>query len=521
LSRDDDLDGDSNSIVNQKAALFKYATEQGFPNPRFFIDDGFTGANFNRPGFQDMLSEIESGNVTACIVKDMSRFGRNYLQVGMFTEMTFPQNGVRFIAVNDNVDSGVASSDNDFTPIKNLFNEWYCRDTSKKVRAVFKAKALSGKPGNKIPYGYKKDPDDKYKWIIYEPSAEVVREMFRLCISGYGPSHIAKELSIRKLTKPEDYRRMWKLHTDSDCDWHTTVVARMLDNAEYAGTLITQRVTTQSYKSKKVIERPEDEWCVTYNHHEPIVDPDDFERVQKLRSGRRRRDNMGEFASPLSGMVYCGECGGKHFVKRARDREYEYFYCSVYYNGYKKLNPPIKCSAHSIRREALEALVLKDLKEVTMLAREHRHEFILRVQEAAKTISERGMKSKLNELSKTEARISALDTIISHIYEDNVTGKISDERFAVMLDGYEAEQAALKTKAEVISREVNGVREKAANVEKFLRAVDRYAAVTELTAEAVRTFIDRIVIHETRIEGQAVKAQNVEILYNHIGSFQR
>lgn len=528
ISKDDEVNsGDSNSIVHQKEMLSKFAKERGFMNPRFFVDDGVSGATFNRPGFQEMLGLIEAGEVSTCIVKDMSRFGRNYLQVGVFTEMTFPQHGVRFIAINDGVDSD-NGTDNDLTPFRNVFNEWFCRDTSRKIRAVFKARAISGKPGNLNPYGYKKAPSDMYTWLIDENAAEIVREAFQLFLSGKGTNVIAREFRTKQYTTPHFYRLNGDKFDSLNCNWTGSTIARILDNVEYTGTLVTHRLTTPSYKNKKVIVRPKEEWCITENKHEPIVDKETFEAVQKLRSNKRKTNKMGEINSSINELVHCATCGAKEHVKRARAHKYQYFSCGTYYKTVSLGVERRKCTPHSIRKEHLEELVVTELREAFDFAKNRRDEFVKKVQVTTTKAAERSLKSKTAELTKSNDRINFLEKTIRKTYESHVEGVLTIETFTGMLAGYESELATLRARVEVLNAEIENSRDQATKVGRFLKIVDRYVTIEELTPEIATTFIDKILIHETEL-APSVKnpgrmsrgGQKIQIFYSFIGEIPK
>jgi hypothetical protein len=495
LSRDDEQIGDSNSIVHQKEMLSKYAKEHGFANPKFYIDDGVSGATFEREGFKEMLYQVEAGNVGTVIVKDMSRFGRNYLQVGMYTEMTFPQYGVRFIAVNDNVDSE-NGMENDLTPFRNVFNEWFCRDTSRKIRAVKRAKAQAGKPfSDRTPYGYLPDPSDKNQWIIDEYAAEIVREIFRRVVGGEGIATIATDLNKRGIDSPEMYRKRCRSQTlpNKPTQWGGGQMDSMLANKGYLGTLITQKFTTPSYKNRTRVERPEEEWCVTPNHHEAIIDEATFDRVQELRANRRRHTKMGDMG-PLNGLLRCADCDSKMNISRGTTAMHEYFICASYRNGRGT------CSRHTIRKDFIEQAVLENLQAVVRYAREQRQKFVAQVQKNSSKSAEKTAKAKQAEFDKGSRRIAELDSIINHTYEDHVLGKLSDERFARMLAAYEGEQKGLQERVEILGAELMEIRETALNIDRFLKLVDEYIEITELTADIARRFISKVVVHESVYE---------------------
>lgn len=368
LSRDDELEGESNSITNQKSILSKYAKDNGLTNTRFYVDDGYSGTNFNRPDFQRMLADINSGSIGTIIVKDMSRLGRDYLRVGMFTEITFPEANVRFIAINDGVDSECAT-DNDFTPFRNIINEWYAKDTSKKIKAVFKAKGMSGKPlCTKPPYGYMKDPSDKSRWIIDEEAADIVRKIFSLCIKGFGPKQIANILTEQGIETPYLYSQRNGLPLPAKGEfpeiWSCQTVMNMLENQNYIGNTVNFKTYRRSYKQKKILYNSKDSWVIFENTHEAIIDKETFDIVQRIREGRRRTVNKREEENIFAGLLFCADCGQKLYItRRAVDNRNSYYNFSTYRKRKKGL-----CTAHQICVSVLENAVLADLQRVFTMA---------------------------------------------------------------------------------------------------------------------------------------------------------
>ena len=440
LSRDDELQGDSNSIKNQKAILGKYAQEHGFTNPRFYVDDGYSGTNFNRPDFQRLMDDVNEGKVRTIIVKDMSRLGRDYLKVGFYTEITFPEANVRFIAINDQVDSE-SSVDNDFTPFRNIINEWYAKDTSKKIRAVFKAKGMSGKHLCTIPpYGYKKDERDKQQWLVDEEAANVVKEIFSLCMQGYGPTQIARILTERGRETPIIYKRRVGLpitsqETEFPEIWATQSVNKILANPTYLGHTVNFRTKKKSYKSKKKIDLPKEEWAIFENTHEAIIDQDTFDTVQRIRQAKRRPTDMGEM-SIFSGLVYCADCGQKMYLWRCTTmKQKEYFNCSSYRKKKKAT-----CTSHQITVEAVAHFVLTNLQRVLAFAKNYEQEFLEIIRNENEKELRKKLQSQTRELEEAEKRIQALDRIIQNLYEDKVCGNLTDERFVKMSQSYEQEQ---------------------------------------------------------------------------------
>jgi len=517
LSRDDELQGDSNSIINQKAILQKYADDNGFGNTMFFVDDGYSGTNFDRPDWQRLISLAEDGKIGMVIVKDMSRLGRDYLKVGYYTEVFFPGVDIRFIAINNGVDSA-NQQDSDFTPFLNIINEWYAKDTSKKIRAVFKAKGQSGKPlCTNPPYGYVKDPEDKSRWVIDPEAAEVVREIFSLCVQGYGPTQIAKELTRRKIENPVAHARRLgitipaKPLDDDPCIWHDSTVARLLTRVEYLGHTANFKTYRKSYKNKKQMHNDREEWQIFENTHEAIIDQETFDIVQKIRDGRRRLTPMGEMPI-LSGMLFCADCGAKLYQVRGRGWEHsqEYFVCATY----RKQKG--KCSSHQIRNVVIEQLLLDDIRRVTSYAREHEDEFVRLVTQKSKQETERNLRESKKELEAAKARVTKLDGIIQRLYEDNIEGKISDERFAKLTDTYEAEQRTLEKRITELESIMSATKNESLSVDTFLALVRKYTDIKELDAELIRVFVEKILVYKAeKVDGHRV--QRIKIIYNGIG----
>lgn len=520
LSRDDELQGDSNSIKNQKAILQKYADDNGFTNTEFFVDDGYSGTNFDRPDWQRLISLVEEGRIGTIIVKDMSRLGRDYLKVGYYTEVLFPGSDIRFIAINNNVDSA-NQHDSDFTPFLNIINEWYAKDTSKKIRAVFKSKGQSGKPlCTNPPYGYIKDPEDKTRWIVDEEAAKVVREAFRLCMQGYGPSQIAKEFTRRRIMNPTAHARKNGINIpdnrghDDDYVWRGSTIVHMLSRQEYLGHTVNFKTYRKSYKQKKQMKNDPSEWMIFKNTHEAIIEESVFEVVQRIRDGRRRLTPMGEMPL-LSGMMFCADCGNKLYQVRGRGwkHEKEYFVCATY----RKIKGG--CSSHQIRNAVVEELLLDGIRRVTAFARDCEDEFVEMVTKKTRSELDKSMRDSKRELEQAQARIAKLDEIIQKLYEDNIEGKISDERFAKMIANYEAEQQTLEKRVTELKSIMTEEKESALNVDHFLSLVRKYTDIKELTAEIIREFVEKIYVYKAeRIDGRRV--QRIKIVWNCIGEFE-
>ena len=521
LSHEDELQGESNSISNQKRILETYAKQNGFSNLRWYTDDGYSGANFQRPGFQAMLADIEAGKVGTVIVKDMSRLGRNYLQVGMYTEMIFPQKGVRFIAINDGVDS--AQGENDFAPLRNIFNEWLVRDTSKKIKAVKRSKGMSGKPITSKPvYGYLMDEDENF--IIDEEAAPVVRQIYSLCLAGNGPTKIARMLTEQQIPTPGtlEYRRTGstrRYHPGYECKWATNTVVHLLENREYTGCLVNFKTEKPSYKLKHSIENPPEKQAVFENHHEPIIDRETWERVQELRK-QRKRPNRYDEVGLFSGILFCADCGSVMYQQRYQTdkRKQDCYICG----SYKKRTAD--CTAHFIRTDLLTAGVLSNLRKVTSYAAKHEARFMKLLIEQNEDGDRRRNAAKKKELETAEKRIAELSAIFKRLYEDSVTGRISDERFTELSADYEAEQKELKERAARLREELSKAQEATANAEKFMNVVRRHTTIEELTPTLLREFVEKIVVHESvALDGKRrgkLRRQEIEIYYSFVGKVE-
>ena len=519
LSRDDELQGDSNSIINQKKILQKYALDHGWKNIRFYIDDGISGTTFNRPGFQEMIADIEAGIVKRVIIKDMSRLGRDYLQVGMYTEIMFPEHDVHFIAVNDGVDS--KQGDNEFTPFRNIINEWYAKDTSKKIRAVMKVKGNAGEHlTTNAPYGYMKDPANPKQWVRDNDAANVVYDIGLYVMDGYGPSQIARLLKQRKILTPAAYYESKGINCnvkpqDDPYGWNASTVAHILDRwREYLGHTVNFKTTKKSYKSKKKIQNPESEWVIFENTHEPIWTESIADAVRLARQTRRRPTKMGEMGM-FSGMMFCADCGSIMYQCRATGfrREQEYYLCA----GYRK-SRDICGSTHSILTVILEELILQNLCKVVSYAREQEDQFVKMVMDMDEKERSKGLAKKKKLLTDAEKRISELDRIFKHLYEDNITGKLTDERFKKLSADYEAEQAALQTQANSLREEIQEEESKCANVERFLSIVRKYTEIPELTPHILHECVEKIVVHAaTDPHSKTNRKQEVDIYYKGIG----
>ncbi len=509
LSNDDDLQGESNSITNQKAMLQKYAEDNGFRNVQFYIDDGYSGTNFNRPDFIRMIDDVKAGKVGVIITKDLSRFGRDYLMTGQYIEIILPDYDVRYIAVNDGVDT--LRSENEMMVFKNVFNDWYARDTSKKIKAVFKAKGQSGKPlATNVPYGYKKSEADKNVWEIDENTAPVVRRIFQLCIEGLGPAQIAKKLTTENTLSPTSYKNFSfrSIHETSPYRWSCETVKDILSRAEYAGHTVNFKTSRKSYKSKKKIENPPEQWQIFRNTHEAIVSQEDFDLVQEIRANKRRRLTKHDEVSPFSGMVYCADCGQRLYLARARtmSQDYEHMKCSTYAFDMSA------CSVHYIRTSVLTEILLSELNKICLIVREQEDEFLKIATEHSTQRISSDLKAAKKKLTQTDKRIAELDRLFIRLYEDNVAGKISDERFEKMSANYETEQRNLKKLSEELNTAIRETEQQTADTEQFIKAVRKYTEIKELTPEIMHELIERIVVHAPN-KSSGKRTQQIDIYY--------
>ena len=524
LSQEDELKGDSNSIQNQRAILEKYAKDNGFENIEVFVDDGYSGVSFNRPDFQRLLEMMEQGKVAVLITKDLSRLGRNYIEVGQYTEMLFPRWDVRYIAINDNYDS-LYSEGNELAPFKNLFNEWYARDTSKKIRAVVKAKAERGeRVGTVVPYGYRKDPDVKGHLLVNEDTAPVVRLIFSLCAEGKGPKVIANILREKQILKPTAYRYQtsgkYGATTDTEdiYGWNDRTVAGILDNEIYLGHTINCRTTVVSYKDKRKKDIPESEWYRFENTHEAIIDKVTWDIARKVREGKRRRTNMGD-VDKYSGLLYCADCGSKLYFVRGTTikREAYNFICS----RYRKHMGHELCTPHTIREMALDEIVLEEIRSVTYYARANTAQFVDFIQKKSSAESRRELNAKTAELGRLEKRNGELNALFKRLYEDHVLGKVTSEQFRMLSEGYNDEQRTIQEEIPKLRKAIEDLKASATNVERFLEIVRKYTDIKELTPDILRTFISKIVIHERSRKHAKDAEQDIDIYFTHIGNLNR
>ena len=514
LSRDDEKEGVSGSIQNQRAILEKYARDNKLPNPKFFYDDGFSGVTFTRPAFMEIMELAEQGLVANLVVKDHSRLGRNRLIVGQLMEEDFVRLDVRYIAIMDNIDTAKGISD--IVPMQDLFNEWHAKNTSDKVRRVMQSKGMSGKQLTpNPPFGYMKSPDDKEQWIVDEPAAAIVKRIFDLCISGLGPTQIAKKLKAEKVMTPTEYwnsiGRKCSQPPKVPFNWCAATVSDILDKQEYCGDTVNFRFTTKSFKLKKKIERAKEDWKIFENTHPAIVDRETFELVQELRKHRRRPTKSG-IVSMFSGLLYCDDCGEKLYysVTNNYKREQAYFFCSAY-----RKNSDV-CSAHYIREKVIEKIVLESMQRVLWYVQTYEKLFAQKQLENFGEQKKKELTEKRRELEKAKRRIREIDDIIQKLYEDNVSGKVSDDRFATISMSLETEQEDLKVKVPELEAKLENAQIATEGLQRFIEKAKKVTQLTELTPELVHEFIQKIVVGKPEYK-DGKRYQSVEIHYNGVG----
>ena len=517
LSRDDELTGDSNSIVNQKTILSKYAKENHFSNPLFFVDDGYSGTNFNRPSWNELLEKIENGEVSTLIVKDMSRLGRDYLKVGFYTEILFVEKGVRFIAINNGIDSA-NQQDSDFTPFLNIINEWYAKDTSKKIRAVMKSKGEAGEHlCTNPPYGYMKSPDNPKQWIVDQEASEVVKRIFALCLDGYGPSQIARILKEDKIITPTIHfqqigRATRNAPPDNPFHWMRDTIANILERPEYKGHTVNFKTYKQSYKSKKTCYNPEEKQLVFENTHEAIIDADTWARVQELRKNKRRPTRTGK-TNMFSGIVRCADCGEKLYYCTSKNFEarQDHFVCST-----SRLKGKEVCPTHFIRAVVLEQGVLAHMRMTIACVANHEEQFRKTMGAKQKAEAKRELAAKRRQLTQAQRRIEELDRLFKHIYEDNANGKLSDSRFQMLSDDYEQEQKELREKLLRLNEEINQQEEQAENIDRFILKVRKYLDLDKLTPAILHDMVKAVYVHAPD-KSKGHREQQIDISYDLVG----
>jgi DNA invertase Pin-like site-specific DNA recombinase len=526
LSVDDDRDGESNSIANQKKILEKYAVENGITNYVHRVDDGFSGVNFQRPAFQEMLTEVQAGNVSLCVVKDMSRFGRNYLQVGLYMEL-FEQHGVRIVAVDDGVDT--SQGIDDFTPFRNILNEWYARDCSRKVKSALASKGREGKPlSAKPPYGYVKDPNDPNKWNVDEYAAAVVRRIYDLAIDGFGNFEICRILHGDKVERPSYYHAKnghvnYKnaLEADDPYLWCANQIRVMLSRLEYAGHIVNFRTSRPSFKSKRQVENPKEDWVIYENAHEAIIDRKTWDLVQQLRQTKRRTDTTGK-ANPLTGLLFCADCGKKLYNHRSG---IDHYTCPNYLSGKQKFKE-IHCSAHYVKTEIVNDVLLDIIKRTSGYAQANEAELADKIRSMSLKQQAETEKINMRQIMKNERRAAELDKLLLSIYEDKAKGLLPEKRYSMMAVAYEQEQSTLNQESALLQSELDALKTDNMKAENFLEIARRYTQIDELTPAMINEFVDKIIIHEsvwseqtetTRRRG--TRTQEIEVFLKYIGSF--
>jgi len=537
LSRDDEQDGISNSIINQMQILEDFATKNGFSNIRHFQDDGVSGTTFDRKGWNELIEEVQAGNVSVVAVKDMSRLGRDHIQVGMYLEL-FRKHGVRFIAIGNGIDS-INPETLEFAPFINIMSEWYARDISRKIKAVIHSNGNNGKRTSNSPiYGYKKCAETK-QWLIDEPAAAVVRRIFQMCIDGMGQYEIAQVLTEEKIEKPSYYAvkngisgaRPSKTDYSEPYIWCGTSVNLMLSKPEYCGHTVNFRTTKESYKDKNYKRNPKELWKIFENTHEPIIEQEVFDTVQRLKGTPRRIDTSGE-ANPLTGILFCAQCGHKMYNNRKENKtikrqnisgkiytccDSDNYVCGGYNMARKRFKDD--CTMHYIRTKVVRELILDTIRSISGYVRENEDDFIEKVREVSVIKQEEAAKTHKNQIAKNERRIIELDNLFRKVYEDNAAGKLSDERYAMLASAYEQEQLDLKKQTADMQTELNGYIEDSLKAERFIEIVRRYTKFDELTNAMLVEFISKIFVHEAD-KSTGERIQHIDIHFNFIGNFE-
>ena len=518
LSQEDDRAGESLSIENQKAMLLQYAREHHFPNPTFFVDDGVSGVTYDRPGFQAMLAEIEAGRVAVAITKDLSRLGRNSALTGLYTNFTFPQNGVRFIAINDNYDTIDPNRvDNDFAGIKNWFNEFYARDTSRKIRAVQKAKGERGVPlTTNVPYGYVKDPENPRRWVVDPVAADVVKRIFDLCMEGRGPMQIANQLKADKVLTPSAYRALQGIKTPNKkpkdpYGWHSSTVVAILERREYTGCTVNFKTYTNSIWDKKQRDNPLEKQAIFPNTHEAIIEEAVFEKVQQVRQQRHRKTRTGR-SSIFSGLVYCADCGEKLYYGATNNYRTEgaFFDCSLHWKHKDE------CGTHYIRETVLSHIVLKHIQAVTGYILRHEAHFRAVMEEQLRLESSEQIRIRKKRLERNENRIAELKRLFIRIYEDNASGRLSDDRFDMLSLTYETEQKQLEAECVTLRQEIEVQERQNENIEKFIQTAHKYVGIDELDGYALRELVSAIYV-DAPDKSSGKRVQHIHIKYDGLG----
>ena len=521
LSRDDELEGESNSIVNQKKILEEYASKNNLTNIIHFTDDGISGTQFDRPGFMEMMNGVNTGNIGCIIVKDMSRLGRDYLKVGQCMEI-LRQKGVRLIAINDNVDSFYR--EDDFTPFRNIMNEWYARDTSRKIQSTFRSKGESGKhTASTPPYGYIKDEKDKDKWVVDEKAAEIVRRIFNLTMDGAGPYKIAKILEADKIDIPAYHQQKmgYGLHQSKNFEypyrWCSSTIASILKKKEYLGHTVNFK-TRKHFKDKKSKYVSEDKWLIFENTHEAIIDQETFDNVQRIRGNvKRYPDGWGEY-HPLTGLMYCADCGSKMYVHRTNNyKNIPYYVCS----NYKKVPCGTLCpSAHRIKAEVVLNLIQETLKDIKNYLDEDNEAFTRSIQNEMEEKEKVEIEKKKIRLTESQNRLQELERLMCRIYEDMILNKIPNNRYEILNNQYETEQLTLSKEIKDLEIAISRYEKETDRARKFISLISRYENFDELTTTMINEFIEKIIIHERDRKGSQTSKQKIEIYFNFIGNYE-
>ena len=521
LSRDDELEGESNSIVNQKKILEEYASKNNLTNIIHFTDDGISGTQFDRPGFMEMMNGVNTGNIGCIIVKDMSRLGRDYLKVGQCMEI-LRQKGVRLIAINDNVDSFYR--EDDFTPFRNIMNEWYARDTSRKIQSTFRSKGESGKhTASTPPYGYIKDEKDKDKWVVDEKAAEIVRRIFNLTMDGAGPYKIAKILEADKIDIPAYHQKKlgYGLHQSKNFEypyrWCSSTIASILKKKEYLGHTVNFK-TRKHFKDKKSKYVSEDNWLIFENTHEAIIDQETFDNVQRIRGNvKRYPDGWGEY-HPLTGLMHCADCGSKMYVHRTSNyKNIPYYTCSAY----TKTPCGTLCpSAHRIKAEAVLNLIRETLKDIKKYLNEDNEAFIRSIQNEMEEKEKIEIEKKRTRLIDSKGRLQELERLMCRIYEDMILNKIPNSRYEILNNQYETEQITLSKEIKDLEQQVSRYEKETDRAKKFISLISRYENFDELTTTMINEFVEKIVVHERDRKGSQTSKQKIEIYFNFIGNYE-
>ncbi|HEO6256741.1 TPA: recombinase family protein [Streptococcus agalactiae] len=521
LSRDDELEGESNSIVNQKKILEEYASKNNLTNIIHFTDDGISGTQFDRPGFMEMMNGVNTGNIGCIIVKDMSRLGRDYLKVGQCMEI-LRQKGVRLIAINDNVDSFYR--EDDFTPFRNIMNEWYARDTSRKIQSTFRSKGESGKhTASTPPYGYIKDEKDKDKWVVDEKAAEIVRRIFNLTMDGAGPYKIAKILEADKIDIPAYHQKKlgYGLHQSKNFEypyrWCSSTIASILKKKEYLGHTVNFK-TRKHFKDKKSKYVSEDNWLIFENTHEAIIDQETFDNVQRIRGNvKRYPDGWGEY-HPLTGLMYCADCGSKMYVHRTSNyKNIPYYTCSAY----TKTPCGMLCpSAHRIKAEVVLNLIQDTLKDIKKYLDEDNEAFICSIQNEMEEKEKIEIEKKKVRLTESQNRLRELERLMCRIYEDMILNKIPNSRYEILNNQYETEQITLSKEIKDLEQQVSRYEKETDRARKFISLISRYENFDELTTTMINEFVEKIIVHERDRKGSQTSKQKIEIYFNFIGNYE-